>query len=315
MGPYSTGAGRGRFARHHPTVLFRGERDRDGARHGAPTWIAKLKSKGVAFGLITGDEAADRLPDCMLFERRVGCEFEGWYASLNLGHLKLLASLHWAPRNTLPPMTLDVVRFARAKLVLEVAELPDADVRPVFSGHLGALSHRQRSPRRVPRRARRVVRLARRHSLMGLPRTRRFISTHLFRAERRGDRGMLGECFQLRRLRASGSTSARPSIAINGFARVGTAIDANANVMRALADAGISRRVGSANMRGPRLQQIAAPLYLPPRIVPEGASGGRAKAGIVKPETGMRAVSDALPDNEAARSPFAIPMVQFGTWS
>ncbi|MBM6689451.1 hypothetical protein H6A33_11705 [Collinsella tanakaei] len=45
----------------------------------------------MAFGLITGDEAADRLPDCTLFERRVGCELEGWYASLNLGHLKLLA--------------------------------------------------------------------------------------------------------------------------------------------------------------------------------------------------------------------------------
>lgn len=75
----------------YSTALFRGERDRDGARHVAPTRIAKLKSKGVAFGLITGDEAADRLPDCTLFERRVGCELEGWYASLNLGHLKLLA--------------------------------------------------------------------------------------------------------------------------------------------------------------------------------------------------------------------------------
>ncbi len=76
---------------HHPTDVFRGERARDGARHGAPARIAKLKGKGVAFGLITGDEAADRLPDCTLFERRVGCELDGWYASLNFGHLKPLA--------------------------------------------------------------------------------------------------------------------------------------------------------------------------------------------------------------------------------
>ncbi len=138
---------------------------------------------------------------------------------------------------------------------------------------------------------------------------------HLFRAERRGDRGMRGECFQLRRLRASGSASARPSIAINGFACAGTAIDANANVMSALADAGISRRVGSANMRGTRLQQIAALLYPHSQIVSDGTSESRTKAEVAKPEAGIRAVPDALPDNEAARSPFAIPMAQFGTWS
>ncbi|MCF6414276.1 hypothetical protein I7648_11305 [Collinsella tanakaei] len=62
----------------------------------------------MAFGLITGDEAASHLSDCTLFERSVGCELDGWYASLNFGHLKPLASLDRAPRNTLPPMTLDV---------------------------------------------------------------------------------------------------------------------------------------------------------------------------------------------------------------
>ena len=54
MGPYSMGAGRGRFARYHPTAAFRGERARDGARHGAPARIAKLKDNGGTFGLITG---------------------------------------------------------------------------------------------------------------------------------------------------------------------------------------------------------------------------------------------------------------------
>lgn len=68
-------------------------------------------------------------------------------------------------------------------------------------------------------------------------------------------------------------------------------------------------------MRGPRLQQIVAPLYLPPQIGPEGASGKRTKADIVKPETGMRAVPDAFPDNDAARSPFVFLMALFGTWS
>ena len=52
---------------------------------------AKLKGKGVAFGLITGDEAAARLSDRTPSERRVGCELDGRYANLGFGRLKLLA--------------------------------------------------------------------------------------------------------------------------------------------------------------------------------------------------------------------------------
>lgn len=79
--------------------------------------------------------------------------------------------------------------------------------------------------------------------------------------------------------------------------------------------AGISRRVVSANVRDRRLQQVAAPLQLPLRIDPEGASGTRAKADIEKPEAGMRAVLDALPDNDDARSPFALLMTLCSTLS
>ena len=50
--------------------------------------------------------------------------------------------------------------------------------------------------------------------------------------------------------------------------------------MRAPSDVGISRRVVSVNVRDPRLQQVSAPLQLPLRIDPEGASGSRAKADI-----------------------------------
>ena len=137
---------------------------------------------------------------------------------------------------------------------------------------------------------------------------------HLFRAERRGDRGMREEYFLLRQSKASGSASARPSIAINGLARADTAIDANANVMRALADAGISRRVGSANMRGTRLQQIAALLYPHSQIVSDGTSESHTKAEVAKPETGIRAVLDALPDNDAVRSSFVVPITLFNAW-
>ena len=101
----------------------------------------------MAFGLITGNEAATRLSDRTPSERCVGCELDGRYANLGFCRLKLLASLDRAPRNTLPPLTLDVEHFARAKLVLEVAERPDGDGRPAFSGHLAALYRRRRNRR------------------------------------------------------------------------------------------------------------------------------------------------------------------------
>lgn len=147
MGPCSKEAGRGRCAGHHSTAVLRGGRARYGARRGASARIAKLKGKGVAFGLITGDEAAARLSDRTPSERRVGCELDGRYANLGFGRLKLLASLDRAPRNTLPPLTLDVVCVSRAKLVREVAERPDGDGRPAFSGHLAAFNRRRRNRR------------------------------------------------------------------------------------------------------------------------------------------------------------------------
>ena len=87
------GAGRGRFARYHPTAAFRGERARDGARHGAPARIAKLKDKGGYLRPYHRGEAADRLSGRTLSGCRVGCELDGLYASLKFGRLKPLASL------------------------------------------------------------------------------------------------------------------------------------------------------------------------------------------------------------------------------
>ena len=143
---------------------------------------------------------------------------------------------------------------------------------------------------------------------MGLPRTRRSISsTSSVRSA--GDRDMRGECFQLRQSKASRSASARPSIAINGLVRADTAIDASANVMRVSADAGISHRVVSANMCGPRLKQIATLLYPHSQIVPDGTSESRTKVEVANLETGMRVVLDAFPDNDAAARPSPSPLL------
>lgn len=238
-----------------------GRASRHGARHGAPARIAKLKGKGVAFGLITGDEAAARLSDRTPSERRVGCELDGRYANLGLGRLKLLASLDRAPRNTLPPLTLDVERFARAKLVLEVAERPDGDGRPAFSGHLAALNRRRRNRRAGEIKALSEV------ACCGAPVEKFafpddmplwvYLEPVALSAPISSVRsaGATGACagnasgYVKRRLRGALLLALQNR---STASRAGTAIFASANVMRAPSDAEISRRVVSANMRDPR---------------------------------------------------------------
>lgn len=204
-------------------------------------------------------------------------------------------------------MTQDAERFASAKLVREVAVRPDGDGCSVVPDHLAALNRKQRN-----RRAGEIKALyedtygdalVEKYALPDdmclrvclVPVSfRSFISFHLFCAGRWGGRGMRGECFRLCQSKASGNAFARSLKRDQRFVRADTAIDANANVMCAPVNSGISRRVGSVNMRSPRLQQIDTLLYPYSQIVPESKSGSRAKAKVAKLETGMRLVLDGF---------------------
>ena len=299
--------------------------------------IAHMKAKGITFELVSEEEAAAYLTDRTyffklyayrtLFERRVGGPRDGQYVGLDFGHLKLLASLDRTLRYALLPMTLDVEHFARVKLVREVTEREGEDGYSVVSDHLAALNHKQRNRRTGEVRALSedayCGALVEKYALPGdiplwvyleLVSFGRFISIYLFCAERWGDRGMREEYFQLRQSKAARNAFAHSSNVINGFANASSAVDTNASVMRALAEAGISHRVRSAKMRNPRLQQIATLLYLHSQIVPEGTSRSRAQAGIARLETEMRAVLDALPENDAIRSSFGFLMTLFDKW-
>lgn len=302
-----------------------------------PAQIAKLKSKGVTFDLCTEDEAAAYLTDRTyffklyayrtLFERRVGGPRDGQYVNLDFGHLKLLASLDRTLRYALLPMTLDVEHFARVKLVREVTEREGEDGYSIVSDHLAALNHKQRNRRTGEVGALSedayCSALVEKYTLpddmplwvyLELVSFGSFISIYLFCAERWGDRAMREEYFQLRQSKAARNAFAHSSNVINGFANAASAVDTNASVMRALAEAGISHRVRSAKMRNPRLQQIATLLYLHSQIVPEGTSRSRAQADIARLETEMRTVLAALPENDAIRSSFGFLMTLFDKW-
>ena len=99
--------------------------------------IEHLKSKGVTFKLCSEKDAAEYLANHtyffkiaayrILFEKRIGGQYDGQYVDLDFGHLKALASLDRDLRYALLPLTLDVEHAARTKLVCITTERNNED--------------------------------------------------------------------------------------------------------------------------------------------------------------------------------------------
>ena len=101
---------------------------------------------------------------------------------------------------------------------------------------------------------------------------------------------------------------------VNGFGAATGDIDTNDSVIAAIAKAGISKRVRTAKMRNPRLQQIATLLYVHTRLVPEGTSRDRTRADLKALSAEMEGVLEDLPNNDAVNSSFGFLMTLFEKW-
>lgn len=83
----------------------------------------------------------------VLFEKRVGGAHDSEYVGLDFGHLRDLAAIDHILRYTLLPMTLDIGRFAKVRLMREVTERADEDGYSIVADYLESLSERNRSIR------------------------------------------------------------------------------------------------------------------------------------------------------------------------
>ena len=299
--------------------------------------ISHMKSKGITFELVSEKEAAAYLSDRTYFfklyayrelsERRVGGDRDGQHVGLDFGHLRLLASLDRSLRYALLPMTLDVEHFARAKLIREVTERADEDGYSIVSDYLASLGHddRRRRMGEIDGFLRDAYSgdLARKYALpnamplwayLEMASFGTFVDLWLFCANRWDDRSMLDGHYQLRQSKLIRNACAHSSNVINGFARTGGGVSANADVMRAIASTGISHRVRTAKMSNPRLQQIATLLYLHAKTVPEGTSKNRTRRNIDRLSSQMGSVLEALSGNDAIRSSFGFLTTLFDKW-
>ena len=289
--------------------------------------IAKLRRKGVTFNLCGEDEARAYLTNRMyffklyayrvLFEKHVGGPLDNQFLGLDFWHLRQLASVDRTLRYALLPCTLDVEHYARVRLMQKTTLHEDKDGYSVVSDYMTALNHAERRRREGEIHAlERDVYcgdLVRKYGspdqmplwvFLELASFGTFIDLYLFCANRWNDEEMRHEHYNLRQSKMVRNACAHSSNIINGFSRSDAITRPDDAVWRALAEAGVSRRVRSAKMRNSRLQQIATLLYLHMSTVPKGTSRTRAKADLGKLQTAMTNTLEILSDNDAVRSSF-----------
>lgn len=300
--------------------------------------IEHLKSKGVTFELCSEEDAAEYLSERTyffkiaayrtLFEKRVGGPRDGQYANLDFGHLKALASLDRDLRYALLPLTLDVEHAARTKLMRAATERGDEDGYALSHDYMAGLNHNER------RRREGEINmmgndlfcgdLVRKYGgspadmpiwvLMELFSFGSFIDLYLFCAERWGDREMVHEHYMLRQAKSVRNACAHSSDVLNGIAVVDARIGADAAVMRALAEAGLSHRVRTAKMKNPRIRQITTLMYLHTQLVPEGSGKNSASSNLADLEEKLLEMSNLAPTNDAIQSAMAFLAKLIDSW-
>ena len=257
--------------------------------------IAHMKSKGITFDLCSEEEAATYLRDkCQFFrvyayrksfDKHVGGKRDGQYANLDFGHLRALSGLDCMLRDALLPMTLDIEHFAKVRLLV-AAEDHGEDGYSVMHDYLASASERQRSylDAELDRRERdpyvgTVVRKYRDNIPVwafceAVP-LGAFSGLVKFCAERWADSELDEIHYLLKYTRSVRNFTAHGACSLNELSGPSPAMRPPAVLVNALKDAGISRRLRSKWLKGARMVQMCAMLYLYNEVVPDGAVRSR----------------------------------------
>lgn len=252
--------------------------------------IAHMRSKGIAFDLCGEPEAAAYLREkCQffrvyayrkLFDRHIGGPRDGQYVGLDFGHLKQLSGLDRRLRDALLPMTLDVEHFAKVRL-LAAAEDRGEDGYALVRDYLASVSTRQRSyleseldHRESDPYAGDIVRKYRREmplwvfvevvsfgALLGMMR---------FCAGRWEDDDLTRIHYLLKKVKSVRNFCAHGACSLNDLSGGGRRERVPVALSKAMAEAGIPKRLRSKRLESPRMVQICTLLYAFSIMVPEG---------------------------------------------
>lgn len=141
-----------------------------------------------------------------------------------------------------------------------------------------------------------------------------FIDLCLFCAERWNDDEMMHEHYMLRQAKSVRNACAHSSDILNGIAVIDTRVGADATVMNALAEAGLSHRVRTTKMKNPRIRQIATLMHLHTQLVPAGSGKKNAASNLASLEKRLLEMGDLAPTNDAIRSTVAFLAKLIDSW-
>ena len=113
---------------------------------------------------------------------------------------------------------------------------------------------------------------------------------------------MRHEHYRLRQAKSIRNACAHSSAIINGFTRSDGVVATDNEVSSAVARIVTSRRVRTAKMRNPRIQQIATLLYLHVSLVRQGTGRQRAKEDMCVLSGRIDSLLQLLRGNDAVRS-------------
>lgn len=299
--------------------------------------IEHLKSKGVTFKLCSEKDATEYLANHtyffkiaayrILFEKRIGRQYDGQYVNLDFGHLKALTSLDRDLRYALLPLTLNVEHATRTKLVRITTERNNEDGYTIARDYMASLNHSERRRREgeISMMSRDLFcgDLVRKYGspadmpiwvLMELFSFGSFIDLYLYCAERWGNEEMRHEHYMLRQAKSVRNACAHSSDMLNGIAVVDTTVSTDSAVLSALTQAGISHRVRTGRMRNPRIRQIVTLMYLHTKLVPEGSGKRKAASDLVNLKKQLSETADLAPSNDIIRSCAAFLTKVIDSW-
>lgn len=259
-----------------------------------------------------------------LFEKRKGGAHDGEYVGLDFADLIELTNLDRELRELMLPMTIAIEHAAKVQVMREVTGREDEDGYSIIDDYLESLPEDTRR-RRIKEFTRlkdseysgEVIRkydgevpiwLYLEFSSFGA-----FVSLYRFCALRWDDEAMLYHHYLLRQCVAMRNASAHGLPIINGFTQRRSSIKVGASVAQAVADAGISKRVRTAKLKNPRIQQIVTVAYLYANTFGLHQKDSMAM-NIQVWKSHAHAIMAALPSNDAVCSSLGFLLKVFDKW-
>lgn len=285
--------------------------------------IEHLKAKGVKFDRCSEREAAAYLKSKnfyfkltayrKLFDKYEGGRHDGEYIDLDFAQLIDLASIDQRLREALLPMTLDIEHFAKVRIMGIFESDRREDGYSIIADYLDSLPSTKRHyiDREFKIRSHdtycgAIISKYRDDmpiwAFLEIVSFGTFIDFYRFCATRWSDMALMHDHYLLKYVKAIRNASAHGSCILNDLDENGAQTRPSPDLMRAIANMDIPKRLRGKKMGNIRLRQIAALFFFYDQLVPDGKASSRSRRDLETLFAHYHASEDMYPDNSSVES-------------